>query len=124
LVSTVRGQLRPGVGAVGCVRAAFPGGSMTGAPKRRSMEILERLEGRARGPYAGALGFFGLGGTADLAIIIRTAVASSSATEIGTGGAIVALSEPQAELAEMLIKAEPLLEALGGSIDLPATIDK
>ncbi len=124
LVSTVRGQLRSGVGAVACVRAAFPGGSMTGAPKRRSMEILERLEGRARGPYAGALGFFGLGGTADLAIVIRTAVASSSATEIGTGGAIVALSEPQAELAEMLIKAEPLLEALGGSIDLPAKIEK
>ena len=112
LVSTVRGKLRPEVSPVACVRAAFPGGSMTGAPKRRSMAILDRLEGGPRGVYAGVLGFFSLSGEVDLSIVIRTLVVEPGRVTFGAGGAIVAGSDPDEEIEEVATKARPLLVAL------------
>jgi para-aminobenzoate synthetase len=117
MVTVVRGRLRDDSDAIDCVRAAFPAGSMTGAPKLRTLEIIDRIEGRPRGVYSGALGFFSVNGTADLSVVIRTLVASADGLTIGAGGAIVAGSDPQAEVEEMLLKARPLLETFGGTLE-------
>lgn len=112
LVSTIRGTLRPDKSAVDCVRSAFPGGSMTGAPKIRTMEIIDRLEDGPRGVYSGALGWFGLSGAANLSIVIRTIVATKNKATFGIGGAIVALSDPEEEFEETLVKARAMLSAI------------
>jgi para-aminobenzoate synthetase len=116
-VTVVRGRLRDGCDAIDCVRAAFPPGSMTGAPKLRTLEIIDRIEGRPRGVYSGALGFFAVNGTADLNVVIRTLVASPNGLRVGAGGAIVAASDPEAELEEMLLKARAVLSTVGGALE-------
>ncbi len=112
LVSTIRGRLGPGGSAFDVVRASFPGGSMTGAPKKRTMELVDELEAGPRGVYSGAIGWFSIGGGADLSIVIRTLVVTEEGTSFGAGGAIVALSDPLEELREVRLKARALLEAL------------
>ena len=112
LVSTVAGKLRPDQDCLDCVAAAFPGGSMTGAPKGRTLAIIDRLEERARGPYSGALGFLTYGDRMDLSIVIRTIVMDGTNISIASGGAIVALSDPMGEFNEMLLKARAPLGAL------------
>lgn len=113
LVSTVRGQRDENCSAVDALFAAFPGGSMTGAPKIRSMRIIDQLEGAARGIYSGCLGYFSVNGSFDFNIVIRTAVFDDSGVTIGAGGAIVVQSEAEAEFEEMELKAERLVQALG-----------
>lgn len=112
LVSTVTARLKDGCDALDAVRACFPGGSMTGAPKLEAMAIIEDLEPEPRGPYAGALGWLGWDGALDLSIVIRTFVCAGGRVSFGTGGAVTADSEPAAEYRESLDKARALVAAL------------
>ena len=105
LVSTVRGTLRADVGLAALLRATFPGGSVTGAPKQRAMEIIEELEPVRRGPYTGATGWLGAAGDLDLAVAIRTALVRRGRLTLSVGGGVVADSRPDAELAETTAKA-------------------
>jgi para-aminobenzoate synthetase component 1 len=113
LVSTVRGKLREGLSGVDAVVACFPAGSMTGAPKRNATLLLDALENRPRGIYAGAFGYFGLDGRIDLAMVIRSIVIDAHGATVGSGGGITALSNPAEELAEVRLKAAALLAVLG-----------
>ncbi|MGW0856604.1 aminodeoxychorismate synthase component I [Streptomyces sp. NPDC002690] len=117
LVSTVRARLREDCSAVGVTRAAFPPGSMTGCPKSRTMEIIDRLEQGPRGVYSGAIGYFSLTGAADLSVVIRTAVITPGRLRYGVGGAIIALSDAAEEFEETVVKAAPLLSL--AQLELP-----
>ena len=112
LVSTVVGRLAPGRDAVDLLCAAFPGGSITGAPKVRAMEIIAELEPARRGVYCGSVGYLSFTGALDTSIVIRTYLARDGRVYFSAGGGIVADSEPEAEYAETLDKARALIEAL------------
>ncbi len=112
LVSVVRGQLAAGCRPLDVIRATFPGGSVSGAPKVRAMQIIAELEKTARGPYCGSLGYVGFDGTLDLSILIRTITAGRGWWQFPVGGGIVAQSDPQLEYEETWHKARGLLRAL------------
>jgi para-aminobenzoate synthetase len=116
VVSTITGDLEESRTAVECVRACFPGGSMTGAPKERTMEIIDDLEAEARGVYSGAIGYFGADGSTDLNIVIRTIVMRPGRTTIGAGGAIVMQSDPEDEFEEILLKARAPMAAIARTV--------
>ncbi|MCB9938237.1 MAG: aminodeoxychorismate synthase component I [Planctomycetaceae bacterium] len=112
LVSAIRGHLDDGKTAFDLIRAAFPGGSITGAPKVRAMEIISELEPTARGAYCGSLGYIGFDGSMDLSILIRTITACRGWWQLPVGGGIVAQSNPQQEYEETWHKATGMLKAL------------
>lgn len=118
LVSTVTGELKEGYSAADCIRTCFPGGSITGAPKVRSMEVIEELEPTRRNIYTGCLGYFGFDGNADFNIIIRTILMKEGTAYFGVGGGITWESEKYAEYDETLDKARALMRALQGG-DMP-----
>ncbi len=112
LVSRVRGRLRPGLDAFDALRATFPAGTLTGAPKIRAMEIIEELETDRRGVYGGAVGYFSWSGASDTAIAIRTLIARNGIAHFQAGGGVVADSDPEAEYDETCNKADAVLAAL------------
>jgi len=112
LVSTIAGDVRSDVTFADILRATFPGGSITGAPKIRAMEIIDELEPVCRGFYTGAIGFIGLDGHAVFNLAIRTAVAAGGKITYHAGGGIVADSIPHGEYEETLLKAQPFFHAL------------
>ena len=113
IVSNVRGRLRPDVTPIGAIRAVFPGGTITGVPKFRCMQIIAELEGAGRGAYTGSLGYLTASGALDLNILIRTLTMVEGRIEFRAGGGIVADSDPERELEETRAKARGLLAALG-----------
>jgi para-aminobenzoate synthetase component I len=113
LVSAVTGRLKPGQGPADLLAAAFPGGSITGAPKVKAMEIITELERYARGPYCGAIGYIGFDGAMDTNIVIRTASFRAGTCVVQAGGGIVTASEPAAEYDETLDKARAMFAAFG-----------
>ncbi|MBP7055865.1 MAG: aminodeoxychorismate synthase component I [Candidatus Omnitrophica bacterium] len=113
MVSTVTGRLKEGVSAVQALRATFPGGSITGAPKIRSMEIIEELEPVKRGLYTGAIGYISFDGDMDTSIAIRTFIVKGRKVYFSVGGGIVSDSDPESEYMETLYKARGMMEALG-----------
>ena len=113
IVSNVRGRLRAGVTPIDALRAVFPGGTITGVPKVRCMQLIAALEGEGRGAYTGSLGYLGLNGQSDFNILIRSLVVSDTDVRFRTGAGIVADSDPQRELEETRAKARGLLAALG-----------
>jgi para-aminobenzoate synthetase len=116
MVSTIVGRLEQERSPVDCVRATFPGGSMTGAPKQRTMEIIDDLEDQARGVYSGSIGYFGADGSTDFNIVIRTIVMRPGRTTIGAGGAIVMQSDPEEEFDEILLKARAPMAAIARTV--------
>jgi len=123
LVSTVEARLAPGLTSVDAIEAAFPAGSMTGAPKASAMHILRGLEGGDRGVYAGAFGYLGCDGAVDLAMVIRSIVLGPAGASIGTGGGITALSAADEEIEETRIKARALISAILESAAAPDPAD-
>ncbi len=113
MISTITGRLAPGRTAIDAIEAAFPGGSMTGAPKLRTVQLLRELEGGPRGVYSGAIGWISPNGAASLSIVIRTAVLDETGARFGVGGAITRLSDAEAEIEETFTKARTVLAALG-----------
>jgi anthranilate synthase component 1 len=111
-VSTVAGKLKAGLDGFDLLRACFPAGTVTGAPKIRAMEIVADLEGEVRGPYAGALGYFGHQGDMDMCITIRTIVMVGDRFYVQAGAGIVADSNPNCEYEETLSKARALVQAV------------
>ena len=112
LVSTVEGILRPEFSHLNALASCFPGGSITGAPKIRAMEIIDRLEPVCRGPYTGALGYLGFNRESQLSIVIRTMLHKGGRAYFQVGAGIVADSDPEAEYLETLAKARGFFEAL------------
>ena len=114
LVSVIEGQLKPELCAMDLIKATFPGGSVTGAPKIRAMEIIHEIESVARGPYCGSMGYIGFNGDLDLSITIRTIVKSDNQLAFQVGGAVTIDSDPNEEYDETLVKASRLQCALMG----------
>lgn len=115
MVSTIYGKLRGDKGAIDALRACFPGGSITGAPKIRAMEIIDEIEPHRRGAYCGATGYIGFDGSMDTAITIRTLVYEGNTVHLQSGGGITAASDPQSELDETLIKASKIFKSFEAS---------
>jgi anthranilate/para-aminobenzoate synthase component I len=113
LVSTIEGNLRSDVSHIEALSACFPGGSITGTPKLRAMQIIDELEPIARGPYTGAIGFIGFNQESHMSIAIRTAFKTAGKLYFNVGAGIVADSDPEAEYAETLAKGRGFIEALG-----------
>jgi anthranilate synthase component 1 len=113
IVSNVRGELRDDVTPGGVIAAVFPGGTITGCPKIRCMQVIAELEGQGRGAYTGALGWLNRDGDLDLNILIRSAEIEGAALRFRTGAGIVIDSDPQSELDETRAKARGMLRALG-----------
>ena len=119
LVSTVVGELGAGADAIDLLRAAFPGGSITGAPKLRAMEVIAELEPSKRGVYCGCIGYWSVTGELDTSIAIRTAVLQDGRLYFSAGGGIVADSEPEQEYTETLDKARAIIDALSEQLKIP-----
>lgn len=111
LVSTVRGTLKKNKGPMDLLKACFPGGSITGAPKIRAMEIIDEMEPMRRGPYCGAMGYVGFDGSMDTNILIRTLVFKKGSVSLQAGGGIVVKSDPEKEYQETLDKAEAMFRS-------------
>lgn len=122
LTSVVTGRLKPGLGPVDLLRASFPGGSITGAPKIRAMEIIHELEPARRGAYCGSVMWIGWDGSMDSSIIIRTAAIAGDKVQVQAGGGIVADSDPEEEYQESLTKAKAILTALDPAMAWPPAI--
>src|SRR6266436_4597347 len=121
LVSTVEGRLRRELSHFAALASCFPGGSITGAPKFRAMEIIDELEPVSRGPYTGALGYLGFNRESQLSILIRAAICKAGTAYFNVGAGIVADSIPAAEFDETLAKARGFLQAL--HLAMPAEVE-
>jgi anthranilate synthase component 1 len=117
IVSTVEGDLAEGMHPLDALSVTFPAGTVTGAPKRRAMELIAEAEPTARGPYAGAVGYLTFAGDLDFCITIRTAIVANGLAHIQSGCGVVAESDPETELAESKAKASALLPAVAPSAD-------